>query len=98
VPDPLKLIERNDGTMFGAYLLGVGAVIAIAAGVLVLLHLNGVGAPVTRAAQSVPYSQAPPAPVAQQAQSLPSAGWYRDPSGVSQQRYWDGRNWTEQLA
>jgi Protein of unknown function (DUF2510) len=25
------------------------------------------------------------------------AGWYPDPSGAPQQRYWDGRNWTAHL-
>lgn len=28
------------------------------------------------------------------AQASPPAGWYSDPSDASQQRYWDGRNWT----
>lgn len=27
-------------------------------------------------------------------QSLPQAGWYRDPSGVPGERYWDGQSWT----
>jgi hypothetical protein len=26
------------------------------------------------------------------------AGWYADPSGGDQQRYWDGAQWTEQYA
>ena len=28
---------------------------------------------------------------------LPPAGWYPDPGGTSQQRYWDGNAWTEHL-
>ena len=28
---------------------------------------------------------------------LPPAGWYPDPGGTSQQRYWDGNTWTEHL-
>jgi hypothetical protein len=27
---------------------------------------------------------------------LPAANWYADPSDPSQQRYWDGRQWTDQ--
>jgi hypothetical protein len=33
----------------------------------------------------------PPVPVP----SNPPAGWYQDPSGQPQQRWWDGRGWTE---
>jgi len=29
--------------------------------------------------------------------ALPPAGWYEDPAGVAQQRYWDGGGWTEHL-
>ncbi|MGJ6127432.1 DUF2510 domain-containing protein [Mycolicibacterium sp. Y3] len=28
----------------------------------------------------------------------PPAGWYPDPIGAPQQRYWDGQQWTEALA
>ena len=28
----------------------------------------------------------------------PPAGWYPDPTGAAQQRYWDGQQWTEALA
>ncbi len=27
----------------------------------------------------------------------PVAGWYADPGGSGQQRYWDGRSWTAEL-
>jgi hypothetical protein len=27
---------------------------------------------------------------------LPPSGWYPDPAGGSNQRYWDGLRWTEQ--
>ena len=30
--------------------------------------------------------------------SQPAAGWYRDPSGEGDLRYWDGRTWTDQTA
>ncbi len=30
--------------------------------------------------------------------AAPPAGWYADPSMPSQQRYWDGAQWTEQTA
>lgn len=28
----------------------------------------------------------------------PPAGWYPDPTGAAQQRFWDGQQWTEALA
>lgn len=28
----------------------------------------------------------------------PPAGWYPDPTGAAQQRYWDGEQWTSALA
>lgn len=28
----------------------------------------------------------------------PAAGWYTDPAGVAEMRYWDGRQWTEHVA
>jgi hypothetical protein len=28
----------------------------------------------------------------------PAAGWYPDPGGHPQQRYWDGQQWTEHFA
>jgi hypothetical protein len=29
---------------------------------------------------------------------MPVAGWYPDPNGVFQHRYWDGRAWTEHVS
>jgi Protein of unknown function (DUF2510) len=29
---------------------------------------------------------------------IPPAGWYPDPTGAAQQRFWDGEHWTEALA
>jgi hypothetical protein len=107
------LIEHDDGMKFGAYLLSAGAVIAIAAVVLMVLHLNGVGAPIQTARQPAaavnpayfgapgparPHPQTTAPHVGPAVENLPAAGWYHDPSGVSQQRFWDGRNWTEQVA
>jgi len=34
-------------------------------------------------------------PISVPAPSNPPAGWYQDPSGQPQQRWWDGRGWTE---
>jgi hypothetical protein len=31
-------------------------------------------------------------------QPLPLAGWYSDPSGAPQQRYWDGTSWSDHTA
>lgn len=33
------------------------------------------------------------APLGQQPRSLPPAGWYPDPTGGSDKRYWDGEQW-----
>ncbi|HWS91093.1 MAG TPA: DUF2510 domain-containing protein [Mycobacterium sp.] len=30
--------------------------------------------------------------------ALPPAGWYPDPGGANTQRYFDGTEWTDQLA
>lgn len=32
------------------------------------------------------------------ASAAPKAGWYSDPTGRHQQRYWDGSRWTENVA
>ena len=37
-------------------------------------------------------SQPPPPPP-----PLPPAGWYPDPAGSPQERWWDGRGWSEHL-
>ncbi len=29
---------------------------------------------------------------------LPAAGWYQDPANADNIRYWDGTQWTEQVA
>jgi hypothetical protein len=31
-------------------------------------------------------------------ETTPPAGWYRDPTGAPQQRYWTGRQWTAAIA
>jgi Protein of unknown function (DUF2510) len=37
------------------------------------------------------------APPSAQQPVLPPSGWYPDPGGSSQQRYWDGNSWTDHL-
>jgi hypothetical protein len=32
------------------------------------------------------------------ASATPPAGWFPDPSGSAQQRWWDGQRWTEHVA
>jgi hypothetical protein len=44
-------------------------------------------------APAAPTPEAPPQPV-----SLTPAGWYPDPSGRFEMRYWDGTAWTEHVA
>ncbi len=38
----------------------------------------------------------PTAPAPTYTSTLPPAGWYPDPGGVYNQRYWDGQRWTAQ--
>lgn len=48
-----------------------------------------------------PYPGGGGAPSAYQAperRDLPMFGWYPDPSGRHQQRYWDGTRWTDQVS
>jgi hypothetical protein len=44
-------------------------------------------------ADSTAVSAAPGSPPPQ-----PAAGWYPDPGGSGDQRYWDGQRWTEHIA
>lgn len=43
-------------------------------------------------AETAPFDA--PAPTAGSATPSPPAGWYADPFGESEQRYWDGERWT----
>jgi hypothetical protein len=68
----------------------VGWIIAGAAGALVALIglvLLIVGL-VRRRSRPVGYAGVP--------QGMPPPNWYADPSDAGQQRYWDGRQWTDQ--
>jgi hypothetical protein len=68
----------------------VGWIIAAAAGALLAvlgLVLLIVGL-VRRRSRPVGYAGVP--------QGMPPANWYADPSDPGQQRYWDGRQWTDQ--
>ncbi|MGE3810264.1 MAG: DUF805 domain-containing protein [Candidatus Nanopelagicales bacterium] len=47
--------------------------------------------------QPAPPSWTPSAPP-QPASSVPAAGWYADPAGSGQLRYWDGGGWTAHLS
>jgi hypothetical protein len=44
-----------------------------------------------------PGSPAPAAPDPGTSSGSPVAGWYGDPGGSGQKRYWDGRAWTNEL-
>jgi hypothetical protein len=48
-------------------------------------------------AASPAYSPAPAAAPAAAAPSVP-AGWYADPAGRFELRYWDGGTWTEHVS
>jgi len=61
----------------------VGAAFVIAAGVLELLA--SAPAPVTAGASTRPISS-----------MQPPRGWYPDPSGSAEQRYWDGTAWSNE--
>jgi hypothetical protein len=56
-------------------------------------------APAAEPASTPSWTPTPaPAPVQAYAPQLPAAGWYPDPSGAYQQRYWDGQRWTAQTS
>lgn len=64
---------------------------------------GGFGAPPTASGPSA-WAPAPGTPggagdpgAAQGQQPLPVSGWYPDPSGRHQHRYWDGIRWTEHI-
>ena len=52
--------------------------------------------------QSMPLAPPPPAapapPVAPPVAPTNPAGWFPDPSGGHEHRYWDGTRWTEHVA
>lgn len=48
-------------------------------------------------AEAGPYAGPPRYPTAARP-DLPPFGWYPDPSGRHEQRYWDGTRWTEQVS
>jgi len=45
-----------------------------------------------------PAAPTQPVPAQTYHSDLPPAGWYPDPSGVHNQRYWDGARWTAQTS
>ena len=56
-------------------------------------------APATQSAPSwPPAAPTQSAPAQTYPAQLPPAGWYADPSGAYNQRYWDGQRWTAQTS
>jgi len=52
----------------------------------------------TAPAAPAPAAAAPAAPASQTSANQTPAGWYADPSGRYELRYWDGSAWTEHVA
>jgi hypothetical protein len=55
-------------------------------------------APLSPAAPAPPLAPAPPVAPAPQVATANPAGWFPDPGGVHDHRYWDGTRWTEHVA
>jgi amino acid transporter len=72
------------GIILGWVTLGVGWIVAI-------VYLVAVDGPRSRGAGSYTPTPTPPPPGGQ------PAGWYGDPAGRADQRYWDGFRWTEHV-
>ncbi len=53
---------------------------------------------VLSAQRSGSYGSQRPMPPAQPQMTLPVAGWYSDPLGNHELRYWDGWKWTEHVS
>jgi hypothetical protein len=55
-------------------------------------------APTRDQLQGVAVRGAAPYEIVRGPDGMPVAGWYPDPNGVYQHRYWDGRGWTEHVS
>lgn len=71
-------------------LVGAIAVPALIIGAIVVA--------VVRRGPSRPQPQSWPGGTPSPLQPSPSAGWYSDPTGRNEQRFWNGTAWTESVA
>jgi hypothetical protein len=78
------------GIILGWLLLGVGWIVAI-------VYLATVDGPRRRDQQRFGWSTPAPPPPGTPLPAVQPAGWFPDPSGRCDQRYWDGQRWTEHV-
>jgi hypothetical protein len=72
------------------WFLGFGWIVAI-------VYLVAVDGPRARDRAGYLATPAPPPPGARPSPAVQPAGWFPDPSGRCDQRYWDGQRWTEHV-
>jgi Protein of unknown function (DUF2510) len=108
IEEPGRFLLRTEGELQGAAVnvavgRGVGSgmvrtlIVPMAGGLILLtggVVLAGVVAARRRRARPVPVAQ----PVAAWGQASAPAGWFADPGGGHELRYWDGQRWTEHVS